>query len=115
MQEQRPGSDITIQYSKIGRDYLFIIAGGDEHIGAVSTAYRDPSTDEHEWVVQTNRVPGHKEYVLTEPMAQQAASQLKTTVTVCAGIHYDNLSSAHIDAVVEHAWSQFLLMLSTLD
>ncbi|MBG9733898.1 hypothetical protein [Paenibacillus alvei] len=114
MNQLQPGEDLSIQFQKIGRDYLFTICGGDHHIGAVSTAYKGQGKDQQEWVVQTNKVPGHKEYVLTEPMAQQAAQELQATVTVCAGIHYDHLTTSEIEAVVDRAWKQFLLTLSAM-
>lgn len=114
MSQLQPGDDLSIQFQKIGRDYLFTISGGDRHIGAVSTAYREQGTEQQDWVVKTSIVQGHKEYVLTEPMAKQAAQELKATVTVCAGIHYDHLTASEIEAVVDRAWKQFLLTLSAL-
>lgn len=104
------GDDLSIQVLRIGRDWMFSIVGGEPHIGAVSTA----SKNEGEWKVETASVPDHKEHVLTGPMALQAAQCLKTTVTVVAGIHYDNLTAADIDIVVDKVWKQFLLELNTL-
>ncbi|MCE5172140.1 hypothetical protein LQV63_22925 [Paenibacillus profundus] len=104
------GDDLSIQVLQVGRDWMFAITGGDPHIGAVSTA----SKDDGEWKVKTTPVPGHKEHVLTGPMALQAAQFLKTTVTVVAGIHYDNLTAADIDMVVDKVWKRFLLELNTL-
>ncbi|MCR8842749.1 hypothetical protein NQ117_03565 [Paenibacillus sp. SC116] len=60
----------------------------------------------------THVVPGHKEAVLSEPMAMEAAKMLRTTVTVIAGIHYEQLQKHEIDQVVEAAWHVFRKALS---
>ncbi|TVX93147.1 hypothetical protein [Paenibacillus agilis] len=55
----------------------------------------------------THVVPGHKEAILSEPMAMEAANRLRTTVTVIAGIHYEQLQIHEIDQVVDAAWCIF--------
>jgi gallate decarboxylase subunit D len=81
----------------MGRDTAFLITGGEAHIGAVSTAFYN--TDQ-EVTVQTVSVPGHKEEVLTEPLAVRAATRLRCTVMVAAGIHIDHASKADIEEIV---------------
>ncbi|WP_157282687.1 hypothetical protein [Paenibacillus assamensis] len=60
----------------------------------------------------THVVPGHKEAILSEPMALEAAKRLGTTVTVVAGIHYEQLQKHEIDQVVHAAWHVFHRALS---
>lgn len=99
--------DIKLEVIKAGRDVLLLITGGEAHIGATSTAY----WHEAQCHVETIPVPHHKEHTLTESIAERAASKLQCTVTVVMGIHYDNLSKAHILQVsdrVEHLFQQFL-------
>ncbi|MBD8497410.1 hypothetical protein [Paenibacillus arenosi] len=60
----------------------------------------------------THVVPGHKEAILSEPMALEAAKRLRTTVTVIAGIHYEQLQKHEIDQVVHAAWHVFYKALS---
>ncbi|MHA0858001.1 prenylated flavin chaperone LpdD [Paenibacillus sp. CMAA1364] len=88
--------DIQLKEIHVGRDVMLIITGGDAHIGAVSTAYPTPEGID----IQTSNIPGHKEYTITEALAQQAVEVLNRTVTVSAGIHYDDLTTAEIDAIV---------------
>lgn len=42
-------------------------------------------------------------------MALRAAEALDTTVTVAAGIHYDDLRKEDIAKVVEQAWRRFTI------
>lgn len=90
-------ADLTLQTIVLGRDRLFIISGGDRHIGASSTAYWEQGQS----VVQSCAVPGHKEYELCEQLALRAAAQLQCTVTVVMGIHYDQLTRAEINYICQ--------------
>lgn len=87
--------DLKLQAVPMGRDLLLLITGGEAHIGAASTAYWIDSEVE----VHTSSVPGHKEHTLTDNMARRAASELKRTVTIVMGIHYDGLSLAEIKLI----------------
>lgn len=89
-------SDITLVEVPVGRDTLLIITGGVAHIGAVATAYVGPDGIE----VQTSRVPAHEEHRIVEKCARKAAAALGRTVTVAAGIHYDDITKEQIMAVV---------------
>ncbi|MGF7047450.1 hypothetical protein J2T13_001955 [Paenibacillus sp. DS2015] len=95
MQLYNPG-DITLVEVPVGRDTLLIITGGVAHIGAVATAYVGTEGIE----VQTSRVPAHEEHRLVEKCARIAATALGRTVTVAAGIHYDDITKEQINAVV---------------
>ncbi|MEF2967217.1 aspartyl-phosphate phosphatase Spo0E family protein [Paenibacillus sp. M1] len=85
-------TDIKLKELQVGRDLLLVITGGAAHIGAASTAYNVNGAIE----VQTSAVPGHKEHTLTEGLARRAAEELRRTVTVVMGIHYDHLSKEEI-------------------
>jgi hypothetical protein len=84
--------DLKLQAVPMGRDLLLLITGGEAHIGAASTAYWAESEVE----VLTSPVPGHKEHTLTDNMARRAATELKRTVTIVMGIHYDGLNLEQI-------------------
>lgn len=98
-----PGADIRVQAIRQGRDWLFLLTGGEAHIGAVSTSWNAAG----QWKAATHAVPGHREDELAAAMALRASEALGTTVTVAAGIHYDQLRKEHIPLVVEQAWRQF--------
>lgn len=89
--------DIELTAMEVGRDLLLVIAGGERHIGAASTAY----VNEDGVSVLTSAVPHHKEHLISESIACKAASMLGKTVTVVMGIHYDNLSREGIAQVVD--------------
>lgn len=95
--------DIKVQAVPMGRDLAILVTGGDEHIGAASTAYWNGENIE----VETSALPGHKEHVLTVNMAREAARRLKCTVTVVMGIHYDHLSKAEIAEVSDRTEAVF--------
>lgn len=95
--------DIKLEAISAGRDVLLLVTGGVAHIGASSTAY----WHEDQVQVETTSVPHHKEYTLTESMAQRAASKLNCTVTVVMGIHYDNLIKEEIIQISERVEALF--------
>ncbi|KAA9006554.1 hypothetical protein F4V43_06320 [Paenibacillus spiritus] len=90
--------DITLVESAVGDDLLLLITGGVRHIGACSTAYL---ADDGSVQVLTQGLPHHKEHTISESVAVRAARELQTTVTVVMGIHYDNLTRAEIEEVVQ--------------
>lgn len=87
---------IRLEVFKAGKDKVFLITGGKAHIGAVATFYVD-----HDRVSGTTvHIPGHKEQELCERLARKAALQLKVTVTVIMGIHFDSVTRMQIDEIV---------------
>jgi gallate decarboxylase subunit D len=90
---------IRLQVIEAGEDKVFLVTGGKAHIGAVATFYVD-----HERVSGTTvHIPGHKEQELCERLARKAALQLKVTVTVIMGIHFDSITRMQIDEIVQTA------------
>lgn len=90
---------IRLQVIEAGEDKVFLVTGGKAHIGAVATFYVD-----HERVSGTTvHIPGHKEQELCERLARKAALQLKVTVTVMMGIHFDSITRMQIDEIVQTA------------
>ncbi|WP_176475568.1 hypothetical protein [Paenibacillus sp. 7541] len=90
--------DIQVECKGYGEDVLFTITGGASHIGAISTAYR--TAQRPGFAVDTIRVPGHKEYLLTGEFALKAAERLDRQVTVVMGIHYPGLTREETEAIV---------------
>lgn len=104
------GNALSLEEIEMGRDLLLVITGGDAHIGAVSTAYLKESSPSG-FEVETSSVPGHKEHVLTETFALTCALQLRRTVTVVMGIHFDHLQRQELDELineVKHKLDVFL-------
>jgi len=102
---------VSIQTLFTGEDIVFIMTGGVEHTGGVSTAY---FTDSGEIDVQTISLPHHREADLTEPFAKQAAEKLQRTCTVVMGIHYDDISREELGQIVHNARALFQSTLEDL-
>ncbi len=103
---------IQIREASVGRDSLFVVTGGEAHIGSVATAYFSETAKEVE--TQTIDVPGHREHELAAGMAKRASYLLRRTVTVAAGIHYDGISRDDIAEIVAEANSAFDEYLATM-
>jgi gallate decarboxylase subunit D len=102
---------VSIQTLFTGKDIVFIMTGGVEHTGAVSTAY---FTDSGTIDVQTISLPHHREADLTEPFAKQAAEKLQRNCTVVMGIHYDDITREELGQIVHNARQLFLATLDEL-
>lgn len=82
----------------LGDDLNVVITGGDQpHIGAVAVAYvaADGSID-----VDRIIIGNHREDVVVVPAAERIAAALHNAVTVCAGMHWDQIDAAGIENVL---------------
>ncbi len=98
--------NLVLEAQSIGKDLLILIYGGDEHhIGSVSIAYptkshyRDASTIS----LNSTSLPGHKDYVLSNVIAEKLSKALMLVVTVIVGIHMDNATEDEIKSVVKES------------
>ena len=96
---------ITAKGFFIGDDLILAIYGGTRpHIGAVAIAQPRPSLKDPKAVSSTSSVftlVGHKEDFLAKKIAEKIAAVFNITVTVTAGIHWDNLTKEAIEEVVK--------------
>jgi gallate decarboxylase subunit D len=86
----------------LGQDLLVILTGGKAHIGAVAvfpTTLED-APNETTRGLSVISVPGHREDVVVEGMAENLSRRLKRTVAIVAGMHWDNLGKDGIDTAV---------------
>ncbi|WP_181438707.1 hypothetical protein [Paenibacillus sambharensis] len=90
---------VDILQLPMGRDIVFMVSGGEAHIGASATA----SLSAEGVMVEVSVVPGHREGELAGELAELAARRLGCTVTVIAGIHVDRPSREDIEAIVQEA------------
>lgn len=99
--------DLTANVRLIGRDVLVAVWGGEKpHIGAVAVAQPRPSLKDPKVTSATASVfsyVGHKEDDLAKAAAEILAAALNTHVVVTAGIHWDNLTQAGIQKVIDHS------------
>ncbi|PRX73633.1 hypothetical protein B0G52_103230 [Cohnella sp. SGD-V74] len=95
-------AQVDIRYYGMGKDVVFLVTGGAAHIGATATACW--SDKEGEAVhVDVLTLPGHREDRLAAELAVAAASALRRTVAVLAGIHLDRPSREDIEGIVREA------------
>jgi len=92
-----------------GDDLIIVIFGGDRpHVGSVSVAY-PPFTDEEKKkgkdgvVLNTIPLPGHKDYVVSEMVAEKVSRVLGRVVVVSVVIHIEKASKAEIEEVLKNS------------
>ncbi len=98
------GKTITVALHFVGGDLNVVITGGDkEHIGSVSIAApRESLTgDGKSSTVSTFVYTGHKDDVVGNEFAKCLCTQLQCRVVVCCGIHYDDVDTEKLNAVME--------------
>ena len=109
--------NIYLKVFRLGRDLQVLCGGGASHIGAVALAapaqVYEPQQGQHAQADQAAQpgqtearllaLPGHREDVLAQRMAQSMAEALHCAVCVSAGIHYDNITRAEIQQVEQMA------------
>ncbi|MBW2311008.1 MAG: hypothetical protein JRF35_08035 [Deltaproteobacteria bacterium] len=98
---------IEASVKEIGEDLLVAIWGGDRpHIGAVAIAQPRPSLKDRTEISATASVfcyVGHKDDVVAKEAAERISSALNTNVVVAAGIHWDDIDEAGINAIIENS------------
>jgi len=82
-----------------GQDFIVYICGGKAHIGAVGVGYcydREKKKANSSVIA----IGGHREDELVKKASHTLAKELGLTVSVIAGIHYDQLSESEIERVM---------------
>lgn len=95
---------IILEQHNIGNDVLVMILGGDEHhIGGISVAYPTKSHYRDAVTISLNSftLPGHKDYVLSNSLAEKISNALEKVVTVIVGIHIENATKDEIQLAVK--------------
>jgi gallate decarboxylase subunit D len=92
---------LSIRTIPQGRDYVWLVTGGEAHVGAVAVAYWQEDGGEGKVQSHVLTIPLHKEGELARELAELACRHLKTTVTVAAGIHIDQATSEEIGRILE--------------
>lgn len=95
---------IILEQYNVGNDILVMILGGDEHhIGGISVAYPTRSHYRDAITISLNSItlPGHKDYVLSNSLAEKISEALEKVVTVIVGIHMENATQDEIKLAVK--------------
>ena len=85
---------IWLKKQKIGEDLVYFIGGGEKpHTGGITVC--EPGKKP-----KNVKLPGHYDYVITEPIAKAACKKYKTKVTCMGGVHIDNATKAEVKKLV---------------
>lgn len=93
--------EIVLGAKMIGEDYLLILTGGEEHVGAVAVGLFDEISQRASSSVIT--MPGHREEYLALQGARQVSRATRKTSIFVVGIHQDNISPEEIRDIVSAA------------
>ena len=104
---------IKLRCIRLGKDYQIMISGGQEHIGALALAV---CYDNNQSKVNVSQIAvyGHKEDELVCDVARRIGKELKCTVSVTAGIHFDDLSRPEIEqvlSIIDKLVAEFIMKL----
>lgn len=84
------GMEIVARLISTGNDLVVLLSGGQGHVGAVALSPRGSAA------ATVIAMPGHREDGPAKDMAERLSAALGRTVTVVAGLHWDNLSKEGI-------------------
>jgi tetrahydromethanopterin S-methyltransferase subunit A len=88
---------VWLKEEMVGDDRVYILGGGEQsHIGGA--VFMSPGIDEPVVI----RLGEHHDYVVLEPIAQEACKKYNTTVVAVGGIHIDDATKDEIDKIVEN-------------
>ncbi|MCK5682348.1 hypothetical protein KAI46_16225 [bacterium] len=87
-------------------DFIVVVTGGRDHIGAIALALPRPSLVEADRLSATSSILtmlGHREDELVKYVSETVAAATGQNVIVIAGVHYDGLNSAEL-GVLRTLW-----------
>ncbi len=88
--------NVRLRALNLGQDLCILLDGGQKpHIGAVATTYSQGTAH--------TCLPGHREDVLAQHMAQSIQKHLCCTVTCICGIHIPQITGEEIAKVYDIA------------
>lgn len=74
--------------------HVLLVSKRHGHVGAVS--YMEPGGE-----LQTMQFPMHKDAVVSELWTRKLCLKLQCPITVCCGIHYDDITREQIQRIVD--------------
>ncbi len=87
---------VWLKEERLGDERLYILGGGGRpHIGGV--VVMEPGKDP-----QVIKLKGHYDFVVLEPIAEEACRKYNTKVVAVGGVHVDNASKDEIDLLVRN-------------
>ena len=91
------GREITVSAFPVGRDWIVSIFGGDTpHAGSACIAWQENGQGKMASVVR----PAHRDDVVACQVAEFLSRELRCSVIVNCGIHYDGVTKQEIREIV---------------
>ncbi len=92
---------LTFTVERVGRDLLCRVHGGEVHIGATALSeWREARAH-----TQCLSAEGHREEAIARHAAHTLCAAARCTVACVAGIHFDGISRADIEAISADAYA----------
>ena len=108
LEETVLGFPITARLARLDDGVSVLLTGGSRtHVGAVTVAHPEGG-------LETVRVPGHKDHLVSEPWAAALRDRTGQRAAVTCGIHYDNASREDIREILSAADRMLSLLLAGL-
>jgi gallate decarboxylase subunit D len=89
-------ADLRIEATRLGRDLLITLVGGDAHVGAVALAGPNQRAD-----VSVLSVPKHRDEVIAKEAALRISKEFNCNCVVIVGIHVSNASADQINEIID--------------
>jgi gallate decarboxylase subunit D len=89
-------ADLRIEATRLGRDLLITLVGGDAHVGAVALAGPNQRAD-----ASVLSVPEHRDDVIAKEAAVRISKEFNCNCVVIVGIHVSNASADQINEIID--------------
>jgi hypothetical protein len=87
---------VWLKEEKLSDERLYILGGGERpHIGGV--VVKEPGKE-----IRTIKLEGHYDYMVLEPIAEEACKKYNTKVVAVGGVHVDSATEDEINLLVEN-------------
>ena len=110
--------NIECSIIKMGNDFNISIYGGDiPHIGALALGIPRQSLYDETQIsssVSLLTITGHKEDLIVQKAAKKLSKELNSTVSVCCGIHIENITFEEIkelDILIDELIDELIISL----
>lgn len=91
---------VELSVERVGRDLLCRVSGGEAHLGAVALSeWRDGRAH-----TRCLSAEGHREQAIARHAAHTLCAAARCTVSCLAGIHFDEVSRADVEAISEQSY-----------
>lgn len=89
--------NLLLEAKKIGDDFLLILSGGKEHVGAIAVGIFDEKSQRASSSVLC--LPGHREEQVALQGARLVSKATHRTVVFIVGIHLDSINLDEIEKI----------------